>query len=133
LWFDDKNVTELRRDVPKSKVVAALVNSHPYFEQQELQFDLNDADDYEWKRMLYYKTQTLSGVKVALELRLDNNCVDNYAIPLDAGFNATLAVDVSGFAGAMGSPGSATPETESVVVWDVPGTLVREWPWEILE
>jgi hypothetical protein len=133
LWFDDKNVAELRRNVSKSNVVAALIKSHPYFSQHNPEFDLNAEDDKKWKEMLYYRTERIGGYKLPLELRLDNNCVDDANLPLAAGFNATLVVDVSGLAGAILPPGSATPETESVVAWDVPGTLVEEWPWERLE
>lgn len=133
LWFDDKNVAELRKDASKSAVVAALVQSHAYFASNQPDFDFEAEGDKTWKKMLYFRTQRMGGAKLALELRLDNNCVEDASVPLAAGFDATLAVDVSGFAGAMMPPGSATPETESVVVWDVPGALVQEWPWERLE
>lgn len=128
LWFDDKNVTKLRKDAQKAGVVAALVNSHPSFKNTE--FNLNSQSDAKWKKSLYYRTEVISGVKVANELRLDNNCVDESAIPLAAGYHGTLAVDVSGLAGAAMPPGSVDFQTKSVVVWDVPGTVVEEEPWE---
>jgi hypothetical protein len=131
LWFDDKSVLDLRSDKSKARVVAKLVNSHPSFAHSA--FDLMEKDDKTWRKSLYYQTENIGGKKFANELRLDNNCVDYANIPLQGGFQGTLAVDVSGFAGALLPPGGARPETKSVVVWDVPGCLLSEDPWEVLE
>ena len=136
LWFDDKKVDELRENTEKAHVVAKLVNLHPNVKED---FDLMKEDDATWMRMLYSKKEiVVSGekrqkVSYRHELRLDNNCVDDNAkIPIDAGFHGTLTVDVSGFGGATGPPGSVPPETKSVVIWDVPKVLVEEGPWEML-
>ena len=129
LWFSDKNVSELRKNTSKAKVVAGLLNSHRL--HREANKDFSTESDKMWKKALYYRPSILkSGERIANELRLDNNCVDEASIPLDAGFQGTLAVDVSGLAGANGPPGIAAPDTESVVLWDVPNTLVDEGPWE---
>lgn len=130
LWFDDKNVANLRKNTQKAEVVAALVNSHESFKGTG--FDLNSQPDKVWKKSLYYRTEMILVHKLANELRLDNNCVEPSAIPLAAGYHGTLAVDVSGPGGAMMPPGSVDFETESVVLWDVPGTLLAEGPWEKL-
>jgi len=128
LWFDDKSVATLRTDTMKAAVVASLVNSHESFKHTE--FDLNKETDRVWKKSLYYKTEVISGNKLAKELRLDNNCVEESTIPLAAGYHGTLTVDVSGIGGAELPPGSAQFNTKSVVIWNVPGTLLDEWPWE---
>jgi len=130
LWFDDNNVVDLRSDMLKANVVAKLVNSHPHFE--DITFDLMKEDDQVWKKSLYYQTENLAGKRFATALRLDNNCVDDAKTPLLDGFNGTLAVDVSGFSGAALAPGSTRPESKSVVVWDVPGSLLSEDPWKVL-
>jgi hypothetical protein len=131
LWFDDKSVSDLRRDTSKARVVAKLVNSHPSFANAA--FDLMEEDDTTWKKSLYYQTENMGGKKFAMALRLDNNCVDGDSeTPLQGGFQGTLAVDVSGLAGALLPPGGASPETKSVVVWNVPDCLLSEDSWEAL-
>jgi hypothetical protein len=130
LWFSDKSVAALRNKASKAEVVAKLLNSHP--KVVELNMDFSTETDAAWRKALYYKPTTINGYKLGNELRLDNNCVDEAAIPLAAGYQGTLAVDVSGFAGATQPPGSATPETKSVVIWDVPNSLLEEGPWEEL-
>ena len=128
LWFSDKSVAELRKNASKAGVVSELLNSHPSVET-----DFSTKTDADWKEALYYKTTKINGYKVADELRLDNNCVDEAAIPLAAGYQGTLTVDVSGIAGASLPPGKTTPETKSVVLWDVPSSLLEEGPWERLD
>jgi hypothetical protein len=130
LWFDDKKVEDLKQDTQKGSVVAKLVNSH--FVLQNTTFDLMKEDNSTWKKSLYYETENVGSKKVAMPLRLDNNCVEDAKTPLSAGFHGTLAVDVSGMAGALLPPGNATPESKSVVIWDVPGSLQNEGPWERL-
>jgi hypothetical protein len=131
LWFGDKNIETLRNNSRKSEVVAKLINTHTAFEERS-DFDIRKENNMKWKKMLYYRTEQLFGNKLALEFRLDNNCVEDASVPLAAGFQGTLTVDVSGLAGALSPPGSAIPESESVVIWDVPNTLMSEGPWECL-
>ena len=130
LWFGDKKIKTLRDDPPKANIVARLVNSHPVLVNDS--FDLQQQDDAVWKRMLYYRYEVVDRRKYAMPLRLDNNCVEDASIPLEAGYLGTLVVDVSGFGGATAPPGSVEPESQSVVIWDVPNALVEEDPWEQL-
>lgn len=130
LWFDDKHIEELRNDRLKSDIVARLVNSHPALQQKP--FDLRQQNDTEWKKMLYYGYEVVDRRKFSMPFRLDNNCVDEAAIPLQGGYQGTLAVDVSGIGGATLPPGSVHPDSHSVVIWDVPNTLVEEDEWVVL-
>lgn len=130
LWFEDTRIVKLRDDREKSEIVAQLVNSHPVLAAGS--FDLQQQNDVKWKQMLYYRREEIDGQKYAMPFRLDNNCVNNATIPLRAGYQGTLAVDVSGVGGATLPPGSVTPESQSVVIWDVPNTLVEEDEWERL-
>ena len=59
-------------------------------------------------------------------MRLDNNSVEPATVPLQKGFQGTLAVDVSGWGGAMLRPGMTRPDSKSVVIWDVPRTVQEE-------
>ena len=130
LWFEDTQIVKLRDDREKSEIVAQLVNSHRILAADS--FDLQQQNDVKWKQMLYYRREEIDGQKHAMPFRLDNNCVDDATIPLRAGYQGTLAVDVSGVGGAELPPGSVTPESQSVVIWDVPNTLVEEDEWELL-
>tara|TARA_B110001450_G_C17242516_1_gene328041 strand:+ start:214 stop:525 length:312 start_codon:yes stop_codon:yes gene_type:complete len=102
---------------------------------------MNEMTDTQWKKILYFRTNNVvigngNSVKLALELRLDNNCTDNGRIALDQGFGGTLSVDVSGYAGATLAPGkvgTGAIETESIVLWDPATAVIEEDPWKILE
>ena len=131
LWFDDTDVTKLRADTQKAGVVAKMVGSSYYYKHRTA-LELDKKCDNVWKRVLYQSDTPDIGGVVHPELRLDNNCVES-ADALKSGYNATLSVDVSGIQGAMLSPGSVSPASYSLVVWDVPGTLLEEWDWEELD
>jgi len=130
LWFDDKRIETLRRDRQKAEIFARLINSHQVLSRDS--FDLQRQDDAVWKRMLYYRYEVVNGRKYAMPFRLDNNCVDEASISLNGGYQGTLAVDVSGFGGASLPPGSVKPDSQSVVIWDVPNVLVEEDEWKRL-
>jgi len=140
LWFDDKSVTKLREDVDRAHVIASLVKQHPVVFRDD-SFDMNQMTDAQWKKILYYRTNNVdigngNSVKLALELRLDNNCTDNGRIALDQGFGGTLSVDVSGLGAATLPPdkvGNGSIDTESIVLWDPATAVIEEGPWDILK
>tara|TARA_B110001450_G_C17656398_1_gene495450 strand:- start:968 stop:1894 length:927 start_codon:yes stop_codon:yes gene_type:complete len=133
LWFDDTDVVALRDNREKAEVIQQLVNAHPMFVAREPSFDLREKNDATWNKMLYHKREKVGQNKrVGMPLRLDNNCVERAEVPINAGFQGTLSVDVSGFGGASLEPGSVPPDTKSVVLWDVPSTVVDEGEWERL-
>lgn len=115
-------------------MIATLVKQHVAL--QNTDFDMNQMSNDEWKKILYYRTERFDIgegqiMKFALELRLDNNCVDKGDVAVENGFGGTLAVDISGFA-AMLPPGKIKPgaiDTESVVLWNPAGCLVNEDLW----
>jgi hypothetical protein len=133
LWFSDTDISVLRDDVIKSDVVAKLINDHPALAQKK---DIRKSTNEKWKFHLYSRwlhDEAHGDGTFAREFRLDNNCVEDAQVPLEAGFQGTLSVDVSGFGGAMNKPGTVKPSSESVVLWDVPNTVVDEGQWEQLE
>lgn len=139
LWFDDKDVIKLREDFGRADVIVSLVKQHPNAINDD-NFNMGLMTDEQWKRILYYRTESIQveenkRMKFALELRLDNNCVDSGSLALEKGFGGTLAVDVSGFQAAMLSPGKigiGAIETESVVLWDPAASVIEEGPWVLL-
>tara|TARA_B110000046_G_C12996360_1_gene400175 strand:- start:456 stop:1568 length:1113 start_codon:yes stop_codon:yes gene_type:complete len=127
LWYEDKRVTSLMEDAKRRFVVNNLIMSHACYKQGTVH------DKKFLKRALYQRRFPLGKQGNNLEVRLDNNCAGKASIPLAAGFNATLCVDVSGIAAAVLPPGQVKKgaiQSESVVLWDVPGTLQEEWEWE---
>ena len=131
LWFNDVDGRKL--DPLKKAVIANLVNDHPILPPD---FDLLKKGPEIWNKMLYSSNKKHpfgeKEFEEVMPLRLDNNCVEDANVPLNAGFQGTLSVDVSGVAGAVSPPGSATPESESVVLWDVPSAVEEEGEWERL-
>lgn len=150
LWFDDVSVTRLLNDPAKRKATAIALNSHASIEStqegvSEKGFDPDvDTDDKKavkrWRKALHQRRVPVvineDDVRTRLlELRMDNNCFNKetlVAVEKQFGYNGSLCVDVSGFE-ALQPPDLVGPnavETESIVVWNVPGCLVEEWEWE---
>lgn len=135
LWFDDQSVKKLRQDEARADVVVRLVNSSTAIPRGE-KFDMAEMSDDKWKKILYYRTEEWGTYgRVALELRLDNNCTTEGKFPLEAGFGGTLSVDLFRTAGllAPGEAGNRGIGTESVVLWDPAGSVVEESDWFPLE
>jgi hypothetical protein len=147
LWFDDTSVDTLLQDPQKSSGVLALLQAalgpqkDPRSEARKAVLADNSPENKTKKqrlleKMLYHRRRLgRSGEREKVELRLDNNCVDEgakLASEEKGGFHGTLAVDVSGF-GVLGGPGCGELSSESVVLWNVATTLKEEWPWELVD
>ena len=136
LWFEDTSVDNL--ETARKEIIAHAINKHPSFKESAEVFDMGIQNEETWKRALFFRTEKLFGQKFPRELRMDHNCAyECTKEALENGYGGTLAVDLEGLSSIV-PPGSCRMtraiQTESVVVWDVPGCLVNEdEEWTVLE
>lgn len=146
LWFDDVNVKDLSKDVRKRPILTQMIQSHAAANGSSPDAPMQGMDDEAWqeraKRSLYKRTKGDGKLKcgrgaseLGPELRLDNNQVNKANLALSAGYQGTLCADISGV-GALSMPHHLktheSVDTLSIVLWDVPGTLISETDWQEL-
>ena len=141
LWFDDVSAKSLLEDEKKLDVITQLL-THQLREHQESEAEISIKPS-KLSRMLYQRrlnTETGEAMNhyyqpssEVSELRLDNNCAyQSTKVKELYGFQGTLAVDLSGFAGMTTIGSTQAISSECVVLWDIEHTLKQEWPWELL-
>jgi|TARA_B110000977_G_scaffold117640_2_gene151858 hypothetical protein len=133
LWFDDTVDDLMKGDYKRKQILTKLIDSHPTAKDM---WPIGADNREAWGNALY-EGQARTGQQSGPP-RLDNNSLDDEKIELAtaAGYQGTLSVDISGLEMLLPPAQSKNSwkniDTLSVVLWDVPGTLVSESPWRRL-